>query len=102
MSTSRSRLRVGQVVHHILLDYRGVIYDIDPSFQSTNNWYERLAPSRPPKDEPWYLVFVDNVAESTYVAECDLEPDLTGEPINHPAVARMFGELSDGLYRRSE
>ncbi len=100
MNSSQVRLRVGQVVHHRLFDYRGVIYDVDPSFQSTDNWYETLAPSRPPKDEPWYHVFIHNVVEAAYVAESDLEPDLTGEPINHRAVAKLFDELRNGFYHR--
>lgn len=95
----QARLRIGQLVHHKLLDYRAVIMAIDATFQSTNNWYETMAPSQPPKDEPWYHVLIHDVAQSDYVAECDLEPDLTGEPINHPALERIFQELHDGIYR---
>ena len=95
---AQARLQIGQLVHHKLLDYRGVIIDIDATFQSTDNWYETMAPSQPPKNEPWYHVVVHGVAHSHYVAECDLEPDLTGEPINHPAVERIFEELRNGIY----
>ena len=100
MSSSQPRFHIGQVVHHKLLGYRGVIYDVDPDFQSTNNWYETLASSRPPKDEPWYHLYAHDVLYAAYAAECDLEPDLTGKPISHPAVARIFDGLRDGNYRR--
>ena len=100
MSTSRARFRVGQMIHHKLFDYRGVIFDADVSFQGSDAWYEAMARSRPPKDEPWYHVLVHDAEHTTYVAERNLEPDLTGEPINHPALGQLFEELRDGLYVR--
>ena len=100
MSTSRARFQVGQPVSHKIFDYRGVIFDVDATFQSTDEWYDTMARTRPPKDEPWYHVFVHDAEHTTYVAERNLEPDLTGEPIKHPALTQIFDELKDGIYRR--
>ncbi len=98
MSTSRARFRVGQLVHHKLFDYRGVIFDVDATFEGSDEWYETMARSRPPKDKPWYHVLVHEAVHTTYVAERNLEPDFTGKPINHPAVRRFFEGLRDGIY----
>jgi heat shock protein HspQ len=81
---------IGQIVHHKLFDYRGVIYDVDPVFQGTEEWYEQVAKSRPPKDRPWYHVLVDHQIVETYVAEQNLEPDRSIEPIEHPLVEKFF------------
>jgi len=94
----RARFSIGQTVHHRLFDYRGVVYDVDPWFSGTEEWYEQVARSRPPKDEPWYNVLVDGGEQETYVAERNLEADASGEPIRHPGVAHLFGELKDGAY----
>ncbi len=100
MSSHRAQFRVGQLVHHKRFDYRGVIVDVDATFQGTEEWYETMAQSRPPKDQPWYHVLVDRAAHMTYVTEQNLEPDLTGEPIAHPALDQFFNELRDVLYVR--
>ena len=101
MSTSQARFQVGQLVRHKIFDYRGVVFDVDATFQSTDEWYETVALSRPPKDEPWYHVLVDEAEHTTYVAERNLQRDLTGKPINHPALAQLFDELKEGIYRNS-
>ncbi len=101
MTSHRARFRVGQLVHHKRFDYRGVIVDVDATFQGTEEWYEAMARSRPPKDLPWYHVLVDRAAHMTYVTEQNLEPDLSGEPIVHPALDQFFDELRDGLYVRA-
>ena len=83
-----------------MFDYRGVIVDVDATFQLSDAWYENVARSRPPKDQPWYHVLVDRAVHVTYVAERNLEPDLTGEPIRHPAIDKFFDAFRDGLYVR--
>jgi heat shock protein HspQ len=100
MTDHRARFRVGQLIHHKRFDYRGVIVDVDATFQGTEEWYEAMATSRPPKDRPWYHVLVDGAAHTTYVTEQNLEPDLTGEPVAHPLLDQFFDELRDGLYVR--
>lgn len=99
MSQQRARFRIGQPVHHRLFDYRGVIFDVDPAFSLGEDWYERMARSLPPKDAPWYHVLVHDATHSTYVAERNLEPDLTGAPVEHPALTRFFSAFREGLYR---
>ena len=100
MTDHRARFRVGQLIHHKRFDYRGVIVDVDATFQGTEEWYETMATSRPPKDRPWYHVLVDGATHMTYVTEQNLEPDLTGAPIAHPLLDQFFDELRDGLYVR--
>ena len=57
MTDYKAKFRIGQIVHHKLFDYTGVIFDIDPIFQSSDEWYEQVAQSRPPKSKPWYHVW---------------------------------------------
>jgi len=90
--------RVGQVVHHLLFDYRGVIVDVDPVFQGTDQWYDAMAKSRPPRDKPWYHVLVHNAVHQTYVAEQNLEPDTSGEPISHPLIDEHFDRFEEDAY----
>lgn len=100
MSSHRARFRVGQLIHHRLFDYRGVVVDVDATFQGTEDWYRTVARSRPPKDQPWYHVLVHQGEHMTYVAERNLEPDLTGEPVIHPGLDQFFDGMCDGLYVR--
>ena len=102
MSGREARFQVGQLIHHKLFDYRGVVFDVDPVFQGTEEWYETVARSRPPKDQPWYHVLVHDAQHRTYVAERHLEPDLTGEPVRHPELEHFFDRLSGGLYQPRE
>ena len=91
---------VGQIVHHKKFDYRGVVFDVDATFQGTDEWYTMVARSRPPKDMPWYHVLVDGAEHTTYVAERHLESDERGKPITHPLVAELCGEFQEGRYFR--
>ncbi len=98
MSNHQARFGVGQLVHHKRFDYRGVVVDVDATFEGTEEWYETMALSRPPRDRPWYHVLVHEAAHMTYVAERNLESDLSGRPIRHPALNQFFDELRDGAY----
>ena len=89
---------VGQIVHHKKFDYRGAVYDIDATFQGTDEWYESVARSRPPKDQPWYHILVDGTEQTTYVAERHLQSDELGTPITHPLVAGLCGTFEGGRY----
>ncbi len=99
---TRVKFSVGDLVHHRLFDYRGVIVDVDRNFQATDEWYETVARSRPPKNKPWYHVLVHGSAHSTYVAEQNLEPDDSTEPIEHPMLEHFFAKFDKGRYVRSE
>src|SRR4051812_40986120 len=103
MSRARNaKYQIGEVVRHRVFPFRGVIFDIDPEFNNTEEWYLSIpAEVRPRKDQPFYHLFAEN-AETEYVAyvsEQNLLPDTTGEPVRHPQVAEVFVK-DDGGYRR--
>lgn len=99
MATTSARFAVGQVVKHILFGYRGVIIDVDASFKGSDDWYEKMAPSKPPRNEPWYLLLVHGSVHHAYAAESQLETDPTGEPIEHPEIDYFFDDFEDGVYK---
>jgi heat shock protein HspQ len=101
MAERSSRFSVGDCVHHVRFGYRGVVFDVDATFQGTDEWYEEVARSRPPRDAPWYHVLPDGAEHSTYVAERHLELDTVGTPIAHPLVEELFDAFEDGRYRRT-
>ena len=90
---------VGQIIHHLMFDYRGVIVDVDATFQGTEEWYSEMAKSKPPQDKPWYHVLVDQSFTMTYVAERNLEADPSPKPINHPLVDQYFSRFEKGSYQ---
>ena len=96
-----ARFALGEVVRHRLFDFRGVIFDVDPEFANSEEWYQSIPEElRPPKDQPFYHLLAEN-AETHYVAyvsQQNLVHDESEEPIEHPAVATMF-EREDGRYR---
>jgi len=94
----QAKWNIGQVIHHKLFDYRGVIYDVDYQFMQSEEWYQKVARSRPPKDEPWYRVLVDGAEQETYVAQRNLESDLMDDPISHPLLKHYFSGFKDGRY----
>jgi heat shock protein HspQ len=98
-----AKYTIGQVVRHRVYPFRGVVFDIDPLFSNTEEWYESIpAEVRPHKDQPFYHLFAEN-AETEYVAyvsEQNLLPDDSGEPIRHAQVAEIFDRDDDGAYRR--
>jgi len=107
-SPSKSRLaryKLGEVVKHRVFPFRGVIFDIDPEFNNTEEWYQSIpAEVRPRKDQPFYHLFAEN-AETEYVAyvsEQNLLPDESGDPVRHPQVKEVFERGKDGSYRPRE
>jgi heat shock protein HspQ len=97
-----AKFRIGQVVKHRVYPFRGVIFDVDPVFANTEEWYASIPPEiRPNKDQPFYHLLAEN-AESTYIAyvsEQNLLPDETGKPCRHPMVSEMFEGPLEGAYR---
>jgi len=96
--TTNTHFSIGDLVHHKLFDYRGVIVDVDPRLMLSDEWYNTVARSRPPKDQPWYRVLVHDATHETYVAERHLEPDTGGAPVRHPLVDTYFRDFRDGHY----
>lgn len=98
MRLGSAKFAVGQIVRHLMFGYRGVIFDVDPEFRASEEWYEQVALSRPPKDRPWYHVLVHDAEHTTYVAERNLEVDDTEEPIRHPMLDEHFEDMRGGRY----
>jgi heat shock protein HspQ len=98
----RAKYAIGQVVRHRVYPFRGVVFDIDPLFSNTEEWYQSIPSEvRPHKDQPYYHLFAEN-AETEYVAyvsEQNLLPDDSGEPLRHPQVAEIFVRDDEGGYR---
>ena len=94
-----ARFHIGQLVQHLKYDYRGVIFDVDPRFMGTAEWYETVAVSRPPKDRPWYHVLVHGGEHTTYVAERHLEADPSPRPVEHPMLEAHFKAFEGGVYK---
>ena len=100
-----ARFAIGEVVRHRIFDFRGVIFDVDPEFANTEEWYEAIPEAlRPSRDQPFYHLLAENseTAYVAYVSQQNLLPDDTDEPIDHPAVASMFEELEGGRYKLRE
>ena len=95
---SRAQFSVGELVTHRLFHYRGVIIDVDASFQLTNEWYEIVAQSQPPKDIPWYHVLVHQAQHTTYVAERHLQAAAEPAQIEHPMLGRYFDCFDGARY----
>ncbi len=96
-----ARFSIGQIVRHRLFPFRGVIFDVDPEFDNTEEWYESIPEHiRPHKDQPFYHLFAEN-AETEYVAyvsEQNLLPDEDGGPVRHPQIAEIFDGPVNGVY----
>ena len=101
MTEFRNKFHSGQVIQHRLFNYRGVIVGVDQTFQASEEWYELVAKSRPPKDQPWYHVLVHGTDHTTYVAERNLEHDSSGQPVEHPLLGRFFDKFSEGFHSNS-
>ena len=102
----RSRFSIGELVRHRLFDFRGVIFDIDPVFANTEEWYESIPEDmRPDRDQPFYHLFAegDDAYYVAYVSQGNLVADPTGEPIDHPTLPDVFEGFANGRYemRRS-
>ena len=96
-----AKYKIGQIVRHRYYPFRGVVFDVDPQFNNTEEWYESIPQEiRPRKDQPYYHLLAENDRSSyvAYVSEQNLLPDAQGGPIEHPAVQEIFGDLDDGEY----
>jgi heat shock protein HspQ len=102
MKTRTAKFQIGQVVKHRIYPFRGVIFDIDPEFNNTEEWWLSIPEEvRPHKDQPYYHLLAEN-SESEYIAyvsEQNLLPDTSGEPVRHSQVAEIFIKDRTGCYR---
>jgi len=99
---SSARFAIGDVVRHRLFDFRGVIFDVDPVFANSDEWYEAIPEDvRPRKDQPFYHLLAENTESSyiAYVSQQNLVVDDTDEPVDHPAISGLFERYSGGRYK---
>jgi len=98
---TRARFSIGDVVRHRLYDFRGVVFDIDPVFANSEEWYQSIpAEVRPTREQPYYHLLAEN-GESSYVAyvsQQNLVGDGEGGPVDHPSLDEMFDDFADGRY----
>ncbi len=105
MEIKQAKYQIGQVVRHRFYPFRGVVYDVDPEFNNSDEWYESIPEKmRPKKEQPFYHLLAEN-EESTYIAyvsEQNLLADETGAPIRHPEVPQMFARIEGSVYTRRD
>jgi heat shock protein HspQ len=98
----RARFAPGDIVRHRMFDFRGVVFDIDPVFANSDEWYEAIPEDiRPAKEQPYYHLLAENGDSSyiAYVSQQNLVADGDGGPIDHPQIDAMFEGLDHGRYR---
>jgi heat shock protein HspQ len=96
-----ARFTIGEVVRHRLLDFRGVIFDVDPEFANSQEWYDAIPEAmRPSKDQPFYHLLAENTESSyvAYVSQQNLVADESDEPVDHPAIGTLFDRFDEGRY----
>ncbi len=96
-----AKFHIGQVVRHRIYPFRGVVFDVDPEFDNTEEWYESIPEeARPSKDQPFYHLFAENEETEyiAYVSEQNLLIDESGEPVRHPQVEEVFERTQEGAY----
>lgn len=101
MLRTRAKYNLGQVVRHRKHPFRGVVFDVDPKFDNTEEWYEAIPEeSRPVKNQPFYHLLAENdqTYYVAYVSEQNLVADYSGEPISHPDLPEMFDQFDGAAY----
>lgn len=94
-----ARFAIGDVVRHRVFDFRGVVFDVDPVFANSEEWYAAIPEAiRPAKDQPFYHLLAENDESSyvAYVSQQNLVVDDSGDPVDHPAVSGLFGDYDGG------
>ena len=97
-----AKFTIGQIVKHRFYAFRGVIFDVDPEFNNSDEWYDAIPSEiRPAKEQPYYHLLAQNDtgAYEAYVSEQNLVMDQSSGPIDHPSIPEMFIEQSDGSYK---
>jgi len=98
---TKARFAIGDVVRHKLYGFRGVIFDIDPVFANSEEWYESIPEeSRPKREQPFYHLLAENEESSyiAYVSQQNLSGDAEGGPVDHPSLAQLFDDYDGGRY----
>ena len=101
MEEKKAKFAIGSIVKHKIHPFRGVIFDVDPTFSNTEEWWNSIPKNyRPEKDQPFYHLLAENDTSYyvAYVSEQNLIPDDSGDPVDHPEVSELFENLSNGKY----
>ncbi len=96
-----AKFRIGEIVRHRVYPFRGLIFDVDPTFNNTDEWYEAIPEAvRPAKDQPFYHLYAENeeTVYEAYVSEQNLLIDDSNLPLRHPRIGQEFERSSEGLY----
>jgi heat shock protein HspQ len=96
-----ARFAVGEIVRHRHHPFRGVIFDVDPVFANTEEWYQAIPPDRrPAKDQPFYhlLAIGAEGPYEAYVSEQNLVADAENGPVAHPGIDALFERFADNRY----
>jgi heat shock protein HspQ len=97
-----ARYQIGQVVRHRVFPFRGVVFDVDPVFDNTEEWWLAIPEEiRPVKDQPFYHLFAESEDSEyiAYVSEQNLLPDESGEPLRHPQIREFFSGRDGSVFR---
>lgn len=100
--TRHAKFQIGQIVRHRVFPFRGIIFDVDPEFANTDEWYDSIPPAaRPKKDQPFYHLLAENEDSEyiAYVSEQNLLEDSEGGPLRHPQLNQIFARDAAGHYR---
>ena len=100
--SSRARFAIGDVVRHKRHDFRGVVFDIDPVYANSDEWYESIPEGqRPDRDQPFYHLLAENEESSyvAYVSQQNLLMEKDAAPVDHPQVRQLFEDFRGGRYR---
>lgn len=101
MLKSHAKYHLGQVVRHRKHPFRGVVFDVDPKFSNTEEWYASIPEeARPHRDQPFYHLLAENDQSYyiAYVSEQNLVEDGSGEPVDHPDLSDLFGDFNGQAY----
>ena len=102
MAQGTAKFHIGMPVRHRIYGFRGVVFDVDPEFDNTEEWYDSIPQEvRPKKDQPYYHLFAETSEKAPYIAyvsEQNLVPDENSDPIDHPAIEEYFDVQDDGLF----
>ena len=101
-ASASARFGIGDVVRHRMFDFRGVVFDIDPVFANSEEWYEAIPKDvRPHRDQPFYHLLAENEDSSyvAYVSQQNLLADAQGGPVDHPSVEQIFERFENGRYQ---
>lgn len=96
-----AKFAIGQIVRHRIFPFRGVIFDVDPVFSNTEEWWLAIPEDiRPPKDQPFYHLFAENDETEyiAYVSEQNLLADQSAEPLRHPQINDFFSARKGDVY----